>query len=84
MLEISFLLLAGKEITCPDLSPPRNGSVDFGTRVGETANYSCSTGLMLVGNMTRQCQSNGEWSGIEPRCGRLLEARPTGYKTYYS
>ena len=42
--------------------------MDFDPRVGEQARYSCNPGLVLVGEETRLCRADGEWSGEEPRC----------------
>ncbi len=61
---------------CPDLPTPTNGeSVGYnnmGTMnnrpVGAVATYTCTDGYMLVGNMTRDCGSDGEWSGSAPTC----------------
>ena len=59
-------------IQCDRLSDIRNGRVDLtGTSVGSTATYSCNQGFALIGGATRTCQSNGEWSGEEPFCGRI-------------
>ncbi len=35
---------------------------------GNVAEYSCVSGYMLIGNVTQTCSSNGNWSGIAPRC----------------
>ena len=70
-----------KEIKCPDLSPPENGSVVFGKHVGELAKYRCDDGFVLVGAESRLCQANGEWSGGPPRCGSpclMLQSPPNG------
>ena len=59
-------------ITCETLSDPANGDVDqSGNRPGSTATYTCVRGYELVGEDTRICQDNGEWSGEAPRC-RLI------------
>ena len=56
---------------CERLQDIRNGQVDLsGRTVGSTATYSCNRGFVLVGSSTRICQSNGQWSGSEPSCGR--------------
>lgn len=53
---------------CPNLTAPDNGSVVFGSRVGQKAEYSCNEGFMLVGVNQRECQANGEWNRDEPVC----------------
>lgn len=54
---------------CGRLPAIRNGRVDLsGTAVGSTATYSCDQGFLLVGEATRRCQLNGEWTGNEPFC----------------
>ena len=54
---------------CPNLTAPDNGSVEFTSRVGGQANYTCAPGLVVVGEGVRLCQANGEWSGDAPLCG---------------
>ena len=41
-----------------------NGSITLNS----TVKYECRMGLQLVGSANRICQSNGQWSGQEPRC----------------
>ena len=61
------LLITAAE--CSDLDNPDNGQVFLsGTTIGATASYSCSAGYELIGDRTRTCQSNGQWSGGEPSC----------------
>ena len=51
---------------------PPNGMVSWTSlTVGDVANYMCSDGFELVGNMMRTCQSNNVWSGEEPMCRRM-------------
>ena len=38
------------------------------TVIGSTAVYSCSSDYVLVGNSTRVCQTNGNWTGSPPHC----------------
>lgn len=54
---------------CPNLTSPDNGSVEFSTRIGDRATYSCNPGMVLVGEKYRICQADGEWGGEEPVCG---------------
>ena len=54
---------------CDDLPDPANGNVELSGRTpGSTATYSCVRGYRLVGDETRTCQDDGEWSGREPVC----------------
>ena len=54
---------------CGRLSDPTNGDVSFRTTTfNSRAAYSCNNGFLLVGQTTRVCQSNGEWSGKAPVC----------------
>ena len=58
---------------CGALSNPANGQVNTsGTTFGQTATYSCNTGYNLVGDSTRMCQANGDWSGSAPTCQSIL------------
>ena len=63
-----FLFLTA--VDCGSLPDPANGRVDHtaGTSLGQTATYSCNTGYNLVGNSTRTCQAEGNWSGNTPTC----------------
>ena len=55
---------------CSTLSHPDGGMVTTpgDITLGTVATYHCNEGLMLLGNATRTCQSNGVWSGEEPMC----------------
>ena len=54
---------------CPDLDDPENGAVTLSGRGdGDTAEYSCNEGYVLVGDQTRTCMSNSQWSGAAPTC----------------
>ena len=59
---------------CDTLSDPANGQVSHtsGTSLGQTATYSCNTGYSLVGDSTRTCQAEGDWSGSVPTCQGVL------------
>jgi hypothetical protein len=52
------------EIVCP-LVVPSNG---FATVSGSVSVYGCKHNFRLVGNMIRQCQQNGLWTGDQPLC----------------
>ena len=55
---------------CDALPNPANGRVSHatGTKLGQTATYSCDPGYNLVGDSTRKCQATGVWSGSAPTC----------------
>ena len=61
-------------VDCGNLTAPDNGSVTLtsGTTFGQTVTYSCNTGFNLVGDSTRTCQANGDWSGSAPTCQGML------------
>lgn len=59
------------EITCDEPDVKENVLVDSGTRaVGALAKFTCPKGRYLVGNDTRRCQKNGQWTGKSPICKR--------------
>ena len=39
-----------------------------GDSTDEICTYSCNQGFYLEGNEQRTCQSNEEWTGVEPQC----------------
>jgi formylglycine-generating enzyme required for sulfatase activity len=56
-------------VDCGVLANPTNGAVQTpSTTFGGTASYSCSSGYLLVGDVTRTCQATGVWSGSVPQC----------------
>ena len=67
--EVKSTGILSTDIQCPALSDPDNGVVGTtGTRVGDTATYTCNSGYELSTSDTQTCQSNGEWSGSAPTC----------------
>ena len=63
-------------VNCGDLDDPANGQVVLnGTLFGSIATYTCDPGFILVGDVERMCQANGEWSGTEPTCEGQLYCR---------
>ena len=36
----------------------------------DTCSFTCNTGYVLIGNDTRTCQSDGNWSGSDAVCRR--------------
>ena len=74
---------------CPELTVPDDGSVQHDVippTYSSSANYTCSSGFMLVGDATRNCQSDGSWSGSEPLCPRTLfiDITPTRWFSGYT
>ena len=57
-------------VDCGTLTDPANGWVTLtvGTSLGQVATYNCNTGYNLVGDSTRTCQAEGNWSGSAPTC----------------
>ena len=56
-------------VQCSTLSDPSNGRVSQqGNNPGDRASYTCNSGYELVGQSTRTCQNNGQWSGDAPTC----------------
>ena len=55
---------------CPALSSPDHGQVTPGGSVPypDTVNYTCNSGFNIIGETTRNCQSDGSWSGTDPTC----------------
>ena len=56
---------------CGGLSSPGNGSVsteEQTTTYGQVANYTCNPGYTLIGEQSRTCQQDGNWSGSPPVC----------------
>jgi len=61
-------------VSCPSLTDPKNGMMtcslgDDGTPYYEdTCSFTCNTSYVLTGSDTRNCQSDGSWSGSETSC----------------
>eukprot|EP00731_Ephydatia_muelleri_P030228 Em0021g751a len=54
---------------CGQLQAPLNGNVvTSGTSFGNSATYTCNTGYYLVGQATRMCGLNGQWTNAVPFC----------------
>ena len=61
-------------VDCGRIGAPDDGEITLSqTTFGSEATYECDEGFELVGNVTRTCEANGEWSGEEPACnGKIL------------
>ncbi len=56
-------------VNCGILTPPIFGAVVLNqTSLGAVAVYACLRGYQLLGNSSRTCQANGEWSDGAPLC----------------
>lgn len=64
------IILCITAVDCGELRSPASGSVTLivGTTFESTAAYICNDGFILIGNLRRTCQANGQWSGSEPAC----------------
>ena len=61
--------------SCDEPETPDNGhKVYTGIREGERVTYFCNRGFKLSGDANRTCQSNGQWSGTQPKCNRTFNA----------
>ena len=49
-----------------------NGTVESSpnTECGSVATYSCASGFVLEGVVSRLCQQDGQWSDEMPSCDR--------------
>ena len=69
-------------MTCLDLGRPANSNISYSVGTsdlrppGTVATYTCVTGYRIVGTSvtmaTRNCLTNGLWSGSDPTCQREL------------
>ena len=57
----------------PDLAAPGFGEVRLsGNSEGDSASYSCEDGFLLIGESTRICQENGQWTEDPPVCSKII------------
>ena len=60
---------------CDEPVAPANGGINStGIMEGDTVTYFCNKGYYLSGDSIRTCQTDGEWSGDQPNCTRMLNA----------
>ena len=45
-----------------------NGNNCYNNLEGQTCSFSCNPGYLLIGSSSLSCNSNGQWSGSQPRC----------------
>ena len=61
-------------VQCEELRYPSNGNISCSLinspmfTYEDTCNFTCNTGYELTGSNTRNCQSNGNWSGSPVSC----------------
>ncbi|XP_064476715.1 sushi, von Willebrand factor type A, EGF and pentraxin domain-containing protein 1-like [Ornithodoros turicata] len=56
-------------IRCPPPDTIPSGRVTYtDLKVGSTAEYSCTSGHFLVGQLTTKCSKDGRWEGRRPFC----------------
>ena len=64
-------------VQCTSLSSPTNGSISCNSAESDVSRYedqcsfSCDPGYELTGSSSRQCLSNGSWSGEPVTCNIL-------------
>ena len=66
-----LMYLSAAVVNCYSPQSFPNGTftlVNGSTTLNSAVKYECRMGLQLVGSTNRICQSNGQWSGQEPRC----------------
>lgn len=71
-MSLCILFSPSKATDCGPLDNPKNGNVTLSDTIFRAeAVYACNEGHSLVGNNTRTCLTNGNWSGSEPECQRM-------------
>ena len=73
-----------KKVIC--LPPPtlKHGSVTVpdGYDFGKTMSVECNAGYELIGEETRTCQADGQWSGAHPKCTEVKCPPPDIHNGY--
>lgn len=61
-----------REVTCDNPEISENLIIEPLTSngIGSTLQYKCPKGRTMIGNETRSCMINGQWSGKAPFCKR--------------
>ncbi|KAM7305062.1 locomotion-related protein Hikaru genki-like [Ixodes scapularis] len=62
-------------IRCRTPLPPANGRVLYGGRQypGDSVQYTCNAGYVLIGDSVSVCEANGTWSKAVPKCKPACE-----------
>ena len=68
-------------VDCGPLSDPPNGQVNTpSTLLGSQATYNClGSGYILNGDSSRQCGTDGMWTGSQPECTSKLNLENNDY-----
>ena len=78
---VFIIFIYNVAVQCNALSDPDNGAVNTtGTKVGDSATYSCDSGYELRGNTTVTCHLNGDWSESPPICEGIINCTNIGPK----
>ncbi|XP_065905188.1 P-selectin-like [Dysidea avara] len=68
--------------TCPPLTAPDNGDIDCSlgddgeANPGDTCTFTCDDGYELGGSTSRTCGDDGNWSGTDTTCTRVVTCPP--------
>ena len=63
------------EVRCNPLEPLSNGNyTSVAGRPGDVVEFSCDVGYRLNGNLSRQCNADGLWSGSMPTCESMVKS----------
>jgi cysteine-rich repeat protein len=62
-------------LMCAELPSPENGEkLSSATSCGSDIEFRCASGYeLLLGNATRRCLEDGNWTGIQPQCFNIDE-----------
>ena len=72
-LHYSLVIYIYIDISCEPLSDPANGMVTIVSNSTHLiALYEYNAGYVLIGDATRICGCNGEWSGSDVTCEGIL------------
>ncbi len=66
-------LMLPKERSCGNPGVPENGKKNSSIyQYGNSIEFECDVGYTLQGSQVRTCQTNGQWTGIQPTCPSKL------------
>ena len=57
--------------SCGDPGTPVHGEktgLDY--IYGKIVTFKCNAGYKMTGDTSRRCQTDGKWSGVQPKCER--------------